>query len=207
MEDREILQRLRSGDERGMEALLGQYGPLLRYVVRPILPREQDREDCLSEISLRIWERVGSFTEDRGTLAAWLTAIARNTALSHAQREGPRTPEALSHQTADPAPSPEEEVLRRERRETLRRALDALDQRDRLLFDRKYYYCQSTAQIARERGSRSGRWRGGSIGSRHGCGSGWEVSAREREVLPPGGPGPHRLPNSNPATGRPFGGF
>ena len=166
LEDREILQRLRSGDESGMEALLGQYGPLLRYVVRPILPREEDREDCLSEISLRIWERVGSFTEDRGTLAAWLTAIARNTALSHAQREGSRTPEALSHaqregsrtpealshQTADPAPSPEEEVLRRERRETLRRALEALDQRDRLLFYRKYYYCQSTAQIARELG-------------------------------------------------------
>lgn len=152
MEDREIAERLRSGDESGMEALLGQYGPLLRYVVRPILPREEDREDCLSEISLRIWARIGGYTEDRGTLAAWLTAIARNTALSHAQREGSRTPEALSHQTADPAPSPEEEVLRRERRETLRRALEALDQRDRLLFYRKYYYCQSTAQIARELG-------------------------------------------------------
>ena len=84
MEDREIAERLRSGDERGMEALLGQYGPLLRYVVRPILPREEDREDCLSEISLRIWARIGGYTEDRGTLAAWLTAIARNTALSHA---------------------------------------------------------------------------------------------------------------------------
>lgn len=207
MEDREIAERLRSGDERGMEALLGQYGPLLRYVVRPILPREEDREDCLSEISLRVWERTGGCREERGTLSAWLTAVARNAALDHARREGLRASEELSHQAADPAPSPEEEVLRRERRETLRRALDALDQRDRLLFDRKYYYCQSTAQIARERGSRSGRWRGGSIGSRHGCGSGWEVSAREREVLPPGGPGPHRLPNSNPATGRPFGGF
>lgn len=155
MEDREILQRLRTGDAAGMEALLGQYGALLRYVVKPILPREEDREDCLSEISLRIWERVGSFTEDRGTLAAWLTAIARNMALNHARREGLRASEELSHQAADPGLSPEEAVLRRERQETLRRALEALealDQRDRLLFYRKYYYCQSTAQIARELG-------------------------------------------------------
>ena len=36
--------------------------------------------------------------------------------------------------------------------ERRRRALEALDQRDRLLFYRKYYYCQSTAQIARELG-------------------------------------------------------
>ena len=143
MEDREILQRLRTGDAAGMEALLGQYGALLRYVVKPILPREEDREDCLSEISLRIWERVGSFTEDRGTLAAWLTAIARNMALNHARREGLRASEELSQQAA---------VLRRERQETLRRALEALDQRDWLLFYRKYYYCQSTAQIARELG-------------------------------------------------------
>ena len=95
MEDREILQRLRTGGAAGMEALLGQYGALLRYVVKPILPREEDREDCLSEISLRIWERVGSFTEDRGTLAAWLTAIARNMALNHARREGLRASEEL----------------------------------------------------------------------------------------------------------------
>ena len=139
MEDREIAERLRSGDERGMEALLGQYGPLLRYVVRPILPREEDREDCLSEISLRIWARIGGYTEDRGTLVAWLTAIARNTALSHAQREGPRTPEALSHQTADPAPSPEEETLRREEGLRLRQLLHSLEEPYREVFLWRHY--------------------------------------------------------------------
>ena len=152
MSEPEWIDLLRRRQPEGMELLLRHYGPLMKYIIAPMAASPQDREDCLSEISLRIWARIGGYTEDRGTLAAWLTAIARNTALSHAQREGPRTPEALSHQTADPAPSPEEEVLHRERRETLRRALDALDQRDRLLFYRKYYYCQSTAQIARELG-------------------------------------------------------
>lgn len=88
MEDREIAERLRAGDESGMEALLGQYGPLLRYVVRPILPREEDREDCLSEISLWIWARIGGYTEDRGTLSAWLTAIARELGLTERAVEG-----------------------------------------------------------------------------------------------------------------------
>ena len=150
--EKEMIRRLLAREEAGMADLLLHYGPLMRYIIAPIPPNPQDREDCLSEISLRIWARIGGYTEDRGTLAAWLTAIARNLALNHARREGLRASEELSHQAADPGPSPEEEVLRRERRETLRRALNALDQRDRLLFYRKYYYCQSTTQIARELG-------------------------------------------------------
>ena len=41
----------------------------------------------------------------------------------------------------------------KERRQALERALTALPQRDRLLFYRKYYYRQSTAQIAAELGT------------------------------------------------------
>ena len=152
MPEPECIDLLRRRQSEGMELLLRHYGPLMKYIIAPMAQSPQDREDCLSEVTLRVWEKVGQFDPEKGSWTAWLTAIARNTALSHAQREGPRTPEALGHQTADPTPSPEEEVLRRERRETLRRALNALDQRDRLLFYRKYYYCQSTAQIARELG-------------------------------------------------------
>ena len=48
--------------------------------------------------------------------------------------------------------TPEEALLRREREETLRKALSALPHGERVLFYRKYYYRQSTAQIARELG-------------------------------------------------------
>ena len=43
--------------------------------------------------------------------------------------------------------------MQQERRQALERALTALPQRDRLLFYRKYYYRQSTAQIAAELGT------------------------------------------------------
>lgn len=140
-----------------------------------------------------------------GPLPPGLTAIARNMALNHARREGLRASEELSHQAADPGPSPEEAVLRRERQETLRRALEALDQRDRLLFYRKYYYCQSTAQIARELGLTERAVEGRLYRIKARLRQRMEVSAREREVLPTGGPGPHRLPGPDP--GGPFGGF
>ena len=92
MHEQEVLALLRAGDERGAEALLRHYAPLMRYIIAPIVPDAQDREECLSDAALRVWEKFGTY---------------------------------------DPA----------------------LPQRDRLLFYRKYYYRQSTAQIAAELGT------------------------------------------------------
>ena len=53
---------------------------------------------------------------------------------------------------AEAAPTPEEALLRQERKKAVSRALDRLSSQDRLLFYRKYYYMQSNAQIASELG-------------------------------------------------------
>ena len=46
----EIIRRIVSRDERGIEMLLTHYGPLMRYIIAPILPNPADQEECLSEI-------------------------------------------------------------------------------------------------------------------------------------------------------------
>ena len=58
----------------------------------------------------------------------------------------------LDEAFADPSAGPEETLLRKERQARLRSALASLPDRDRSLFFRKYYYYQSTAQIAAELG-------------------------------------------------------
>ena len=70
---------------------------------------------------------------------------------ARARREGRQG--ELSPELADPAPGPEEEVLRRERAEALRRVLNTLKAADLRLFYRKYYYLQPTDRIAAELGT------------------------------------------------------
>jgi RNA polymerase sigma factor (sigma-70 family) len=139
-------------NEQGMDALLLHYGPLMRYIISPILQNPQDREDCLSEVSMRVWEKIGQFDGEKGSFRAWLTAITRNTALNHARRASGSSAEELSESTPSPDPTPEETLLKKERQEALKTALSRLSYKDRLLFYRKYYYRQSTAQIAAELG-------------------------------------------------------
>lgn len=148
-----MIAQLLQQDERGMEALLLHYGPLMRYIIAPILPDPQDREECLSEVSMRVWSRVAQFDPARGSWTAWLTAITRNTALNF-QRSAARhgDTQTLPEDAPSPEASPEEAILQAERSAAVHAALGRLSPGDRALFYRKYYYLQSTAQIAAELG-------------------------------------------------------
>lgn len=152
MQENTVERLLLEKNEQGMDALLLHYGPLMRYIIAPILQNPQDREDCLSEVSMRVWEKIGQFDGEKGSFHAWLTAITRNTALNHARKASGSSAEELSESTPSPELSPEETLLKKERREALKTALNRLSYKDRLLFYRKYYYRQSTAQIAAELG-------------------------------------------------------
>lgn len=151
MKDRAIMEAIRARDQAGLQALMERYRPLLQYVVSPILSDEREREECLSDVYWSVWNHAASFDETRGTLTAWLTAMARNAALNRVRglkhREYP-----LEEHTPSPEEDPEAGVLRRERQQELLRAVAGLDREQQLLFYRKYYYCQPTEQIARELG-------------------------------------------------------
>lgn len=122
MHEQDMIALLQQHDERGMDALLLHCGPLMRYIIAPIVPNALDREECLSEASLRVWNKIAQFDAARGSWSAWLTAVTRSTALNF------------------------------QRSAALHDALARLGQNDRALFYRKYYYLQSTAQIAAELG-------------------------------------------------------
>ena len=150
MGERVMIELIRARDERGAEELLRRFGALIRYVIAPILPDERDREDCLAEVLMRIWDGIGGYDPERGSWRAYITAAARNAALNRARAERVHTaglPDGVSDQ-----PGPEEAVIAAEEIDELRRAIDALPPGDRALIYRKYYYRQSTAQMASELG-------------------------------------------------------
>lgn len=153
MQEKDIIQLLREKNEDGVKELMLHYGPLVRYIIAPILPNVQDQEECLSEISMKIWDKIETYDAKRGNFNTWLTALTRNTALNkarHNNKHGDVTeiPEDLPSKE----PTPEEVVLQKEKIRVIKRALSGLSDKDRLIFYRKYYYKQSTAQIAAEMG-------------------------------------------------------
>ena len=156
MSDAELLERLRSHREAGMEALLAQYAPLLRYVICGVLRDPQDAEDCYSEVTLNLWQRLDGYDPQKGGLSAYLTATARNTALNHLKarlrREKHLAEQPEPQAPALPDPAFRQELLDKEPMEQLKAAIAGLPSLDRKLFYRRYYYLQPVAQIAAELG-------------------------------------------------------
>ena len=150
MGEQSIILKLKKRDENGLEELLLHFGPLFRYVIRPLLPDERDREECLQDAMMRVWQEIDRYDPDKGDWRAWLTTIARNLALNRLRDSQKEASAEIPEDMADAKPGPEEKLLQKERQEALLDALGRLRMKDRELFYRKYYYRQSLEQIAGE---------------------------------------------------------
>jgi RNA polymerase sigma-70 factor (ECF subfamily) len=120
-------------------ALFDQRAPqLLRYVASFGLSAEET-EDAVQDTFLALFRHL-SLGRDRRNLSGWLFQVAHNLALKRRGRilEHLRSTDRSTdaHETAigwhvDPAPDPEERLVRRDRRRRLRAVFKALPERER----------------------------------------------------------------------------
>jgi len=152
MSEQNILELLRQRHGNAVELLHKHYGPLMRYIIAPILTDEREREECLNDVCMLVWEKHEQYDPEKGGFKGWISAITRNTALNRARKNSAHDHEELDPTVPDTKAGPEEQLLRRERIEQLRSALSQLGHEEKNIFYRKYYYLQSTRQIAAELG-------------------------------------------------------
>lgn len=132
------------------------YTPLLLLYYRPHPPPiPGTRRNVWRTPSTGPGSASANLTAPAAAFPGWLSVLARNTALNHLRSQNRRPQwESLDGrgQLIDPAPTPEQALLQKERLQAVVRAVSGLSDRDRALFYRKYYYYQSTAQMAAELG-------------------------------------------------------
>lgn len=120
MQERKIIALLRERGRAGAARPAGTRWAAVRYVIVPILRDPQEREECLSEVTMRVWEKIDTFQEERGSWNGWLTPLTRHAALNHARRISRHGgAEALSEDPPSPELTPEEVLLRQERQTAL----------------------------------------------------------------------------------------
>ena len=152
MNQTDLINDLLKRTDGSLEQLKLHYGPLIRYVITPILPDARDREEVFNDILVRIWDRADQFDPKQGSWTNWLSTTARNAAIDRIRRNPPPSAELVETIPA-PHSDPEHELLRKEKKKALHRAINSLEWADAALFYRKYYYRQSTTQIAAEYGT------------------------------------------------------
>ncbi|MEO6120455.1 MAG: sigma-70 family RNA polymerase sigma factor [Terriglobales bacterium] len=79
--DSRLIERMTNGDHDAFAEVYDRYASLAYAVAVRVLQDSMAAEDVVSEVFLRLWRNPGSFDEQRGKLAAWLTVITRNRAV------------------------------------------------------------------------------------------------------------------------------
>lgn len=148
--EKKIIEMLKEGNEDGIHLIQGNYGNMIKYVVENIIQDKEDMEECISDIYLKIWRKINLYDKSKGKLSTWITALARNTALNYVNKKSIPTVELTD--TINVPTSPEVALLKKEELRRLKNTIKSLLPEEQQLFYRKYYYLQSTAQIAAEMG-------------------------------------------------------
>jgi RNA polymerase sigma factor (sigma-70 family) len=151
--DRELVRRVRDGDEEAFRRLFRRYGPTALAVARGIVRQPFLAEDIVQEVFLAVWRDPGGYDHERGSVKAWLMGMTHHRAVDVVRREEAnrrRATEALFEPDAeDPAVVVVEEVGLPEERKAVRSALDALPPEQRQIIELMYYGGLSQSQIAK----------------------------------------------------------
>ncbi len=145
-DDRTVVDFLARRGE-GLEAVYRAYGGALYSVARHILHDEDDAQDCVHDVLLRVWQRPDSYRRERGALRAYLMVCVRNDALTRLRNAARR--QRIEGKLAETQPSEYEfEMKDHVELQKLRDALAALSPEQRAAIQLAYGQHLSQAQIA-----------------------------------------------------------
>lgn len=147
----EIVKMLERREEQALEMLREQYGAYCRTIIWNVLQNEQETEEALNDVWIRVWNTIPP-TKPRN-LQAYLAKTARNTAINYMKRgtAGKRKGAVLAiEELAGCIPDPEWES--RLRSEDLRALVNdfvrSLHREERYIFLRRYWFGDAVAEVA-----------------------------------------------------------
>lgn len=153
MEDQAIIQLFFERSEQAISELSKKYGRLCCKVASNILHNSLDAEECVNDTYLGVWNSVPP--QQPNPLLTYVCSITRNLALKkyHAATAAKRNSHydvALEElESCLSIPDTAESALSAgELTELLNRFLGALDQENRVIFLRRYWYADSISAIA-----------------------------------------------------------
>jgi RNA polymerase sigma factor (sigma-70 family) len=125
---RELLRRIRDGDERAWSALTNRYSRLLWAIARILRVDQADAEDAVQTAWLRLVENLDTLREPEH-VGAWLATTVRRECQATLRRQArvcPGLDDRLEEEPDLGTPGPEDALLRAERDAALWRAFGCL---------------------------------------------------------------------------------
>lgn len=157
--DAEVMLRVKAGDDSAFNYLVEKFRrPMISFMYR-MTHNSAVAEDLAQEVFLRVYRSRAGYTAD-AKFTTWLYRIATNLAVNHARDTRHERPEVtvnidesdeetgLSVDVPDASLNAEQDILRRERLQAIRKQVESLPERQRLAVLMHKYQNLDYKQIA-----------------------------------------------------------
>ena len=131
-QDNTVIHRAQTGDEGAFADLMWEYYPFVYAIVFRIVKNSHDAEEVVQDTFLNVYRGLTQL-EDATKFKSWLGEIAQNCGRNwlRKQRDDTVSIDEVSEQVLQTEDSSDEQLIRQEQRELIRRTMETLPQKDR----------------------------------------------------------------------------
>ena len=156
MNDKKIISAITARDERMLAFVVQKYSKLLWKIAASILSNVssvQDVEECVADVFIYLWQYPEKYDPGKAKLSLWLSVVARSKAVDSyrriiRKREISMEEIAVESLGYAEGTAADEEMEERYSREKLRACIEGLNEKEKELVIRRYYYEQKPAEIS-----------------------------------------------------------
>lgn len=156
LEDEKIIELYFARDEKAISETSSKYGSYCLKIALNILGIMQDSEECVNDTWLKTWNSIPP--QRPRIFSAFLAKITRNLAINRFNYENAKKRSAPACAALDELDycigeqGTREDFDRRELERIINSFVSALDERERNIFIRRYFFSESTPEISEKYG-------------------------------------------------------
>ena len=85
--DRDLMERVRRGDEEAFRGLFHRYAPMARALAQRVVRQPHLAEEIVQEAFLAVWKDPTAYDDERGSVKSWLMGMVHHRAVDLVRRE------------------------------------------------------------------------------------------------------------------------
>lgn len=149
MDDHLILAQMKNKPSQGLSIACEKYGGLVKAICCKILyDRKEDVEECVADTFVALWRNMEEIDLDKGNLKAYLSCIARNTAINRYNKLKRHDTSHMLDMDLPSKQTTEEEYIASIDIDTIESVIKHMEEPDKEIFFRRFFLFQKIKDIA-----------------------------------------------------------
>lgn len=148
-----LIQGIKNKNMKQYEKMVDCYTKVVYSVVYQILHgilTKEDIEECVADVFVDAWYKIGEYKEEKGNFRTWLLILAKYKALTYKRKMSKYKCNELMEESLISTENVEANYLEREEQQRIIETIDSFQEVDKQIFYSRYFYGEKITDLAKK---------------------------------------------------------